>query len=210
MHAFVVRIRDDEGRPMPGVRIEDCGPKIGLNGVDNGRIWFDGVRVAAHRPARPLRRGHRGRPLLLRHRERRTGGSSPCSAPWCRAGCASAGPASTPSKVALAIAIEYAHHRRQFGNPGSGHRGGAARLRHAPAPAVPAARPHLRAALRPGAGRRRPARGVLRHRGRRRRRAGAPGAGVAGRRHQGARHLARVAGRSRSAARPAAARATCR
>src|SRR5689334_8938380 len=46
VHAFVVRIRDDEGRPMPGVRIEDCGPKIGLNGVDNGRIWFDGVRVA--------------------------------------------------------------------------------------------------------------------------------------------------------------------
>src|SRR5689334_14686621 len=46
VHAFVVRIRDDEGRPVPGVRIEDCGPKIGLNGVDNGRIWFDGVRVA--------------------------------------------------------------------------------------------------------------------------------------------------------------------
>jgi acyl-CoA oxidase len=30
---------------VPGVRIEDCGPKIGLNGVDNGRIWFSGVRV---------------------------------------------------------------------------------------------------------------------------------------------------------------------
>ena len=30
---------------MPGVRIEDCGEKLGLNGVDNGRIWFDQVRV---------------------------------------------------------------------------------------------------------------------------------------------------------------------
>ena len=30
---------------LPGIRIEDCGPKMGLNGVDNGRIWFDGVRV---------------------------------------------------------------------------------------------------------------------------------------------------------------------
>ena len=28
-----------------GVRIEDDGRKIGLNGVDNGRLWFDGVRV---------------------------------------------------------------------------------------------------------------------------------------------------------------------
>ena len=31
--------------PLPGVRIEDCGAKLGLNGVDNGRIWFDHVRV---------------------------------------------------------------------------------------------------------------------------------------------------------------------
>ena len=29
----------------PGVAIEDCGPKLGLDGVDNGRIWFDHVRV---------------------------------------------------------------------------------------------------------------------------------------------------------------------
>ena len=26
---------------MPGVRIEDCGSKLGLDGVDNGRLWFD-------------------------------------------------------------------------------------------------------------------------------------------------------------------------
>jgi acyl-CoA oxidase len=45
VHAFVVPIRDDDGRPVPGVRIEDCGPKAGLNGVDNGRLWFSGVRV---------------------------------------------------------------------------------------------------------------------------------------------------------------------
>ena len=44
MHAFVVPIRED-GEVLPGVRIEDCGRKLGLNGVDNGRIWFDGVRV---------------------------------------------------------------------------------------------------------------------------------------------------------------------
>ncbi|MGW6565854.1 acyl-CoA dehydrogenase family protein [Streptomyces sp. NPDC054975] len=44
VHAFVVPVRVD-GEPAPGVRIEDDGRKMGLNGVDNGRIWFDGVRV---------------------------------------------------------------------------------------------------------------------------------------------------------------------
>ncbi|QCX28733.1 acyl-CoA dehydrogenase [Nocardioides jishulii] len=44
VHAIVVPIRVD-GEPAPGVRIEDCGTKLGLNGVDNGRLWFDGVRV---------------------------------------------------------------------------------------------------------------------------------------------------------------------
>ncbi|GBF88240.1 hypothetical protein Rsub_00952 [Raphidocelis subcapitata] len=45
-HVFVVRLRDDAGRIMPGVRIKDMGPKMGLNGVDNGQIWFDNVRVS--------------------------------------------------------------------------------------------------------------------------------------------------------------------
>lgn len=44
VHAFVVPIRVG-GDVAPGVRIEDDGRKMGLNGVDNGRIWFDGVRV---------------------------------------------------------------------------------------------------------------------------------------------------------------------
>ena len=45
VHAFLVPIRDEAGKPLPGVRIEDCGPKAGLNGVDNGRLWFTDVRV---------------------------------------------------------------------------------------------------------------------------------------------------------------------
>ena len=28
-------------RSLDGVRIEDCGHKLGLNGVDNGRLYFD-------------------------------------------------------------------------------------------------------------------------------------------------------------------------
>jgi acyl-CoA oxidase len=44
VHAFVVPIRE-RGATCPGVRIEDDGLKMGLNGVDNGRIWFDEVRI---------------------------------------------------------------------------------------------------------------------------------------------------------------------
>jgi acyl-CoA oxidase len=45
VHAFVIPIRDENGQPLPGVIIEDNGLKLGLNGVDNGRIWFRNARV---------------------------------------------------------------------------------------------------------------------------------------------------------------------
>ena len=38
VHALLVPIRDRDHNILPGVRIEDCGYKMGLNGVDNGRI----------------------------------------------------------------------------------------------------------------------------------------------------------------------------
>jgi len=45
VHCFLVRIRNDDGTPVKGVQIADCGHKMGMNGVDNGRIWFDHVRI---------------------------------------------------------------------------------------------------------------------------------------------------------------------
>jgi alkylation response protein AidB-like acyl-CoA dehydrogenase len=46
VHAFLVRIRDDATmEPMPGVRIDDMGHRMGCNGVDNAKIAFDRVRV---------------------------------------------------------------------------------------------------------------------------------------------------------------------
>ncbi|CAN6570284.1 unnamed protein product [Malus baccata var. baccata] len=45
VHALIAQIRDENGNICPGVRIADCGHKIGLNGVDNGRIWFDNIRI---------------------------------------------------------------------------------------------------------------------------------------------------------------------
>lgn len=32
----------------PGVRIEDMGHKMGCNGVDNGKLWFDGMLCASY------------------------------------------------------------------------------------------------------------------------------------------------------------------
>ncbi len=45
VHCLLVPIRDGDGGPAAGVTIEDCGHKAGLNGVDNGRVAFDRVRV---------------------------------------------------------------------------------------------------------------------------------------------------------------------
>ena len=119
VHAFVVRIRDDEGRPAPGVRIEDCGPKIGLNGVDNGRIWFDGVRIARtdllDRYAVVTEDGRYFSDIENRDRRFFTMLGTLVQGRVCVGGAGI-----NAAKVALAIAIEYAHHRRQFGNPGSG------------------------------------------------------------------------------------------
>src|SRR5690606_28756951 len=38
VNAFLVPLRDDAGQPLKGITIEDCGRKMGLNGVDNGII----------------------------------------------------------------------------------------------------------------------------------------------------------------------------
>jgi len=45
VHALLVPVRDEAHNLLPGIKIEDCGYKLGLNGVDNGRIWFDKVRI---------------------------------------------------------------------------------------------------------------------------------------------------------------------
>ena len=45
VHAILVPIRDKDSTILEGIKVEDCGYKIGLNGVDNGRIWFDNVDV---------------------------------------------------------------------------------------------------------------------------------------------------------------------
>ncbi len=43
--AVLVPIRDKSGNILDGVIIEDCGHKMGLNGVDNGKLHFNNVTV---------------------------------------------------------------------------------------------------------------------------------------------------------------------
>jgi acyl-CoA oxidase len=117
VHALLVPIRDAHGTVLPGVTIEDCGPKLGLDGVDNGRIAFDHVRVP--RDA-----------LLDRYAEVRDDGTyfSPIENPTKRffvmlgtliqGRVSICGASITATKVALERAVRHALERRQFGPPG--------------------------------------------------------------------------------------------
>ena len=114
VHAFLVRIRDEAGNPMAGVRLADSGHKLGLNGVDNGRIWFDNVRIPRDnmlaRFARVSEDGTYSSPIPSSSRRFFTmlgtlvGG---------RIAVASGG--LSAAKSALTIAVRYGAERRQFG-----------------------------------------------------------------------------------------------
>jgi acyl-CoA oxidase len=45
IHGFIVPIRDQQMKVLPGVTVWDMGYKIGVNGVDNASIGFDKVRI---------------------------------------------------------------------------------------------------------------------------------------------------------------------
>lgn len=117
VHAFVTPIRDAQGNPAPGVTIEDVGEKMGLNGVDNGRLSFDHVRVPRHAL---LDRFAQVTPTgvyqsTIENESKRfftmlgtlVGG---------RVAIGMA--ALSAAKSALTIAVRYALRRRQFGQPG--------------------------------------------------------------------------------------------
>ncbi len=112
VHAFVVPIRRD-GQPAPGVRIEDDGLKMGLNGVDNGRLWFDQVRVPReallNRFADVSEDGTYSSDIENPNRRFFTMLGTLVQGRVCVGGAAI-----NASKVALAIAIRYSLLRRQF------------------------------------------------------------------------------------------------
>ncbi len=113
VHAVLVPVRDLGGELLPGITCEDSGYKMGLNGVDNGRFWFDQVRVPREN-------------LLNRFGDVSAEGvySSPIENPGKRfftmLGTLVGGRVCVPraglsaTKAGLAIAVNYALRRRQF------------------------------------------------------------------------------------------------
>lgn len=118
LHAFVVPLRDAAGRLLPGVRAAECGLKIGLNGVDNGRFWFSHARVPraallnrfadvtpdgryASKLPSPAMRFAATISALVTGRVSMTLG------------------ANNIAKLAVATAVLYGQQRRQFGPPGA-------------------------------------------------------------------------------------------
>ncbi|MDN3310080.1 acyl-CoA dehydrogenase [Microbacterium oryzae] len=118
VHCFFVPIRDEQGVFLPGVGGEDDGVKGGLNGIDNGRLHFDRVRVPREN-------------LLNRYGDVAPDGTytSPIASPGRRfftmlgalvQGRVSLdGSGTLASALGLKIAVTYGNERRQF-DSGSG------------------------------------------------------------------------------------------
>lgn len=117
VNAFIVPIRDKDKNVLEGVTIEDCGHKMGLNGVDNGIITFDKVVIPYEnmldRFAQVNEKGEFESPIPSDNRRFFTmlgtlvGG---------RIGIPRS--ALAAAKTGLTIAIKYGNKRRQFGPEG--------------------------------------------------------------------------------------------
>ena len=112
VHALVVPLRRD-GAVLPGITIEDDGLKMGLNGVDNGRIAFDGVRVPRENLldqfAEVTPEGEYRSSIENPNRRFFTMLGTLVQGRVCVGGAGI-----NAAKVALAIAVKYGDRRRQF------------------------------------------------------------------------------------------------
>ena len=117
VNAFIVPIRDSKNNVLEGITIEDCGHKMGLNGVDNGIIYFDNVIIPKEnmldRFASINSKGQFVSPIASDNRRFFT-----------MLGTLVGGRIGVPrsalaaAKSALTIAISYGDQRRQFGPQG--------------------------------------------------------------------------------------------
>lgn len=113
VHAFFVPIRDGKGKFLPGVGGDDDGYKGGLNGIDNGRLHFTGVRIPREN-------------LLNRYGDVDVDGTYTSPIPskgrrfftmlstLVQGRVSLDGAATNAMKLALTIAIRYGSERRQF------------------------------------------------------------------------------------------------
>ncbi|KAL0490142.1 acyl-CoA oxidase [Acrasis kona] len=118
VHAFIVHLRDENHILYEGIKIKDVGVKLGLNAVDNGRVWFDQYHIPIDA-------------LLDRYAQidantgRYTSSIKSNNLKFAkhigallqaRLGVGSG--SVITSRLSLSIALRYAYKRRQFGPPG--------------------------------------------------------------------------------------------
>lgn len=116
--AFIVPIRDKNKNVLEGIIIEDCGHKMGLNGVDNGILTFKNVVIPYEN-------------MLDRFAQVNENGEFESSIPsdnrrfFTMLGTLVGGRIGIPrsalsaAKTGLTIAVKYGDKRRQFGPEGS-------------------------------------------------------------------------------------------
>lgn len=119
VHVILVPIRDEQGDDMPGVTTKDHGHKGGLNGVDNGMIWFDHVRVPREmlldRFGGVDENGDYHSPI-----EKRSARFFTMLGTLVRGRICVGGGAASATRKALTIAARYALKRKQFRRPSIG------------------------------------------------------------------------------------------
>jgi acyl-CoA oxidase len=118
VHAFVIHLRDENHNLYPGIRIKDVGIKLGLNGVDNGRVWFDNYHVPI---ATLLDKYAQVDPTTGKYTTSIKSSNLRFAKHigallQARIGVGSG--SVITSRLALSIALRYAFRRRQFGPPG--------------------------------------------------------------------------------------------
>lgn len=114
VHALIVPIRDGNGgAALPGVEIGDNGTKMGLLGVDNGRLSFHGVRVPREalldRFAQVSEDGTYSSPIKSTNKRFFT-----MLGTLVQGRTSVAGAGISAAKVAVTLATRYAVRRRQF------------------------------------------------------------------------------------------------
>ena len=117
IHAFLVPIRDKQGNALPNITIGDNGHKMGLNGVDNGTLHFNQIKIPKENLLNQYgdidKSGHYTSPI-----------SSASKRFFTMLGTLVGGRLCVPvaglsaAKKALNMAVHFALNRKQFGPPG--------------------------------------------------------------------------------------------
>ena len=113
VHALLVPIRNEAHEVLPGITVADNGYKLGLNGVDNGKIWYNQVSVPREnlldKYGSVSEAGVYSSPIINPNKRFFTMLGTLVGGRICVAQGALAG-----AKVALTIAVRHSLQRRQF------------------------------------------------------------------------------------------------